>query len=89
MATKMLEVNDVAVAKRRNFNAMYPSLSCCIDGFPFHAAKFVIQPRMEVVRTQFREIACKVVSSPWFDGGLKISFLNRLRIEVVFNPYKK
>jgi hypothetical protein len=74
----MLEVNDISVAKGRNFDPMDPAIRYGIDGFAFNSAKLVIQTRMKVVGTKFRKVAGKVISSTWLYGGLEVSFLNFL-----------
>jgi hypothetical protein len=68
VSTRMLEVDDIPVAKGGNFDAMYPTLCCCIDGLAFHSPKFVIQASMKVVGSKFREVASKVIPSPWLYG---------------------
>jgi hypothetical protein len=74
----MLEVNDISVAKGRNFDPMDPAIRYGIDRFPFDSAKLVIQTRMEVVGTKFRKVAGKVVSNSRLYWGLEVSFLDLL-----------
>jgi hypothetical protein len=57
---------------------MDPAIRHGIDGFALDSAKLVIQTRMKVVGTKFREVAGKVISSTWLYGGLEVSFLNFL-----------
>jgi hypothetical protein len=68
VSARMLEVDDISIAKRRDFDSVYPSFGCGIDGFAFHSPKFVIQARMKVVGSKFRKVARKVISSPWLYG---------------------
>jgi hypothetical protein len=74
----MLEVNDISVAKGRNFDPMDPAIRYGIDGFAFDSAKLVIQTRMKVVGTKFRKVAGKVIPNSWLYRGLEVSFLDLL-----------
>jgi hypothetical protein len=68
VSARVFEVDDIPIAKRRDFDSMHPSFGCCIDGLSFYSPKFVIQARMKVVGTKFREVARKVITSPWLYG---------------------
>jgi hypothetical protein len=74
----VLEVNDIAIAKGRDFDPMDPAVCCSVDGFAFDTAKLVIQARVKVVGPEFSEVAGKVISNSWLYRGLKVSFLNFL-----------
>jgi hypothetical protein len=78
VSTRVLEVNDIPVAKGGNLDLMDPAIRYGIDGFAFNSAKLVIQTRMKVVGTKFREVSGKVISNSWLYRGLEVSFLNFL-----------
>jgi hypothetical protein len=78
VSTRVLEVNDIPVAKGRDFDSMNPAFCNGIDRLAFDSAKLVIQTRMKVVGPKFRKVAGKVISSTWLYGGLEVSFLNFL-----------
>jgi hypothetical protein len=85
----MLEVNDIPVAKGRNFDLMDPAIRHGIDGFALDSTKLVIQTRMKVVGSKFREVAGKVISSTWLYRGLEVSFLDLLSPTRRNVPYTK
>jgi hypothetical protein len=74
----VFEVNDIPVAKGRDFDPMNPTVGCSVDRFAFDSAKLVIQACMKVVGPKFCEVASKVISNSWLYRGLEVSFLNFL-----------
>jgi hypothetical protein len=57
---------------------MDPTIRYSINGFTLDATKLVIQTRMKVVGSKFREVAGKVVSNSRLYWGLEVSFLDLL-----------
>jgi hypothetical protein len=74
----MLEVNDIPVAERGNFDPVHPSVCSCINGLAFDTTEFVIQSCMKVIGSEFGKVAGKVISTSRFDRRSEIAFLDFL-----------